>query len=250
MPTQTPKSLSQYYDFLRILIDISQDDLLKYKSKNAQKFSALTANWTDALNSEWIARMYLASKMIYSSTLLLNTLDYSEERNIRITSPYLQYYALLNCCRALLFAHPLQDWKSGELKSLSHKSIINNTYNVLSQVSKVFADDVRKYLLYAKEFRELHSYQFPGDGLKGEKNIFNDINLYNTIDKCAALCDMAQLTSEILEMSFSKNCSDKQFGYSEATFDHCFIYGETNFQQFDIEDLKASLKTLAVKNRS
>ena len=236
MNRRTPASLSEYYEFLQILNDLSEDDLLKFKTKNSQKFSSITATWTDALNSEWTARMFLAAKMIYSSTLLLNTLDYSEDKNVRITSPYLQYYALLNSCRALLFTHPLQDWKNGELKSQSHKAIINNTHNVLSQISSTFADEVRSYLLHAKEFRELHSYQFPGDGLIGEQNLFEDINLYNTIDKCAALCDIAQLTSETLEKSFNKNCSEKTFGYDEATFEQCFIYGKSSFQQIDIED--------------
>jgi hypothetical protein len=103
MSRTTPVSLSQYYDFIQILSDLPESDLISYKAKNSQKFNAITLNWTDALNSEWTARMFLSAKMIYSSTLLLNTLAYSEEKNIKITSPYLQYYALLNSCRALLF---------------------------------------------------------------------------------------------------------------------------------------------------
>jgi hypothetical protein len=130
----------------------------------------------------------------------------------------------------------LQNWKNGELKSLPHKTIINNTHNVLCQAAPRFADDVRDYLLLAKEFRELHSYQFPGDGLIGENNLFRDIKINNTIAKCASICDMAQLTSEILENSFNKNCTGKEFGYDDATFEQCFLYGDSTFQQLDIED--------------
>ena len=80
------------------------------------------------LNSEWITRNYLSSKMILSATVMLTSLEYAIKKNLKMTVPYLYYYALITCCRALIYANPHNEWKeNSDFLTMSHSKIINLT---------------------------------------------------------------------------------------------------------------------------
>ncbi len=229
------KLLGDDYQYRRIPIDFEEVEIAKYKSSLQRKFSIATKSWTDNLHSEWTARMYLATKMIYSSTLLLNTAFYSRSKNILITEPYLLYYSILNCCRALLFAHPNQVWKDGELIKTAHTKIINGTTQILTELNKELGSEFKVLLESAKDFRELHSYKFPGDGFRNEAP-FKDITMGNIEEKCELLCEIAQLTSECFEKSFDKNCTGGNYNLKRDILQNCFRYEGHQYQLTDVED--------------
>ena len=220
----------------RQLDDIfSEDELQKYKSALQQQFSSLTKNWNEEQHSEWTARMFLSAKMIYSATLLLNTLDYSIQKNIRVTEPYLLYYSILNCCRALNFVLPTQMWKNGEIMIDTHQKIINKAADSVCRLNKDIGTNTKKLLELTRDYRELFSYKYPANGLKRDK-IFSQVNIETISERCNLLCEIAQFTSECFQSSFEKNCSDKTFNLDVNILEICFSYQGDTYLLTDDED--------------
>lgn len=178
--------------------------------------------------------MFLAAKMIYSSTLLLNTLDYSKAKNIRVTEPYLLYYSTLNCCRALIFMLPTQLWNNGEITSDNHNKIINVAADLIKRLNIRKGADLAYFLNIAKDYRELFSYKFPSEGV-GD-SLFKEINIDNVSFRCTMICEIAQFTSECFETSYNKNCIDKVFELDEDVLEKCFLYLGNETQIIDDDD--------------
>lgn len=231
----TRKVIGDSFNYKLLKSEFDDFELLTYRNKLLQKFSILTKNWTNELHSEWTARMFLAAKMICASTLLLNTLNYSKRKNIRLTEPYLLYYSIFNCCRTLTFTHPLQIWRNGELISDSHARVIKNTGSILDQINKDKSKDLLALIKITKDYRELFSYKYPADGLRNE-TIFRDVNLENITKKCRLLCEIAQFTSECFETSYEKHCSTNDYSLTEDNLEICLSYQGDNYSLTDDED--------------
>ena len=73
---------------------VEDEEIQKFKDATYREFVKLCKNedgiieMNSLLNSEWMLRTYCASKMIMAATLLLNSAEYSIEKNLLITVPY------------------------------------------------------------------------------------------------------------------------------------------------------------------
>lgn len=104
-----------FYNY-RELFDLTDEKkLLSVSGDISKQYSLLTKDWSIELNSEWTCRIYLASKMILNATVILKQAEFAEEKNLRITIPYLEYYAVLSLLRAVVFTLPKQQWEEGKL---------------------------------------------------------------------------------------------------------------------------------------
>jgi hypothetical protein len=192
---------------------------------------------TVKLNSEWITRNYLSSKMILSATVMLTSLEYAIEKNLKMTIPYLYYYSLITCCRALLYANPYNEWKeNSDFLNMSHSKMINLTKDYLNHLDTDYALKVDNILNELKESRELFSYKFPSTGL----NIVSEYNLYEIIEICSTLCELAQLTSEQIQKYTFKKCMDNyeewnsvDLNYLKHTYSYNGITDSEDWRRID-----------------
>ena len=152
------------------------------------------------LNSEWMLRTYCASKMIMAATLLLNSAEYSIEKNLLITVPYLQYYAMFCAARAFLYVCPYRNTSDiPNLMVTSHEKVLNTTYNeIKNHLNKKLAEKIEKMLFTLKGQRELFSYKFPATGIQ-ELVDYEDVVTY-----CAILAELTELESEQIEKVYKK----------------------------------------------
>ncbi|GAB6610339.1 MULTISPECIES: hypothetical protein [Bacillus] len=186
----------------------SVEKLKKYAERQKKFAAKYTKSWSKEYKTEWILRNYLSTKMILSSTLLLNSLEFAAERNLRIVEPYLLYYSVLNTSRALLFADPSIEWRDGKLIRLTHHRIIAQTYESLRAISSEEADKVKFILEEAKGLRELFSYRFPARGISEVTNQSTNIEYAEVIKVCRLLTEVAQFNSEIFQVSREKNITE------------------------------------------
>ena len=144
--------LYEYIDFEYIQVPkyFTEESIKCHCEKMKEQYSKLTKNWSVELNCEWVLRHYFAVKMVLSATLMLNSLDYASEKNIRIVEPYLLYYAMLNSCRALIMTLPRQEWDDGKLRMLKHNKIINITCDHVARISKNVSEKVKKLFVQQK----------------------------------------------------------------------------------------------------
>lgn len=220
----------------QLLDDYFEDvEIAKFREKMLRHYAKLTKNWNDELNSEWIARMYLAAKMIYSATLLLNTSDFCKSKNVLITDPYLLYYSLFCCCRALNFVDPCLDWKDGALIRDNHARVINNAVSFIERIDRDEAAQLKQFLLDAKDFRELFSYKFPSNGYDSSEK-HSHIDISSVKKNCILLCEIAQKSSEFFEISLEKHCDGKSYKVIERTLLNCVEYSGENYEFRDEED--------------
>lgn len=159
--------------------------------------------WDSFTNSQWVVRIYTASKLILSSNLLLENVIYGRRKNIRISEPYLLYYALLCCCRGVVLTSALQTYdKIFPEKELTHEKTINISIDILKKFNKQNGEEWGDVIKKARMQREIFSYNFPSSGL----SIFGSkiIKLEEVIDICRVLSEIAQLQSSIVQRFVEK----------------------------------------------
>ncbi len=185
-----------------------------------------TKRWGKEKNAEWLVRTYLSMKMIFSATVLLNALKYSSKKNLKIVEPYLMYYSLLCCCRALIFTLPDALWNKGELATITHSKAINLTIDTFASIDRNVSIEIKRLLSLTRSFREMYSYRFPARGLLVIPENFR-IGLDEVIRSCTLLVEIAQLNSECLESSVMKNVRydpSWQDDVDEEMYKVCFEY--------------------------
>ena len=218
------------FEYSKLCGYLNETDLEKGKRKLNNNFKKLTDSWDIQKNSEWVLRNYLATKMIMSTTVMLTSLEYGAERNVRVTAPYLVYYSLLNVSRAVMFTNPVADWKNGGLMNSSHSKTIKGVGDAIGQFNKNRGEEIKDLLERAKEYRELFSYRFPANGI-------NDfaVDLEETINVCAYLAEFAQLQSEALEkQNFKKE--QLEINLDREILQKGFIYRGKKHEFLDDED--------------
>jgi hypothetical protein len=195
------------------LCNCADDAVSRYLAGSRQQFGNKAGAWDKTTNSEWLARLYLSLKLMLSSQLLVSSLKYSENQNLQLVCPYLSYYTLLNCCRALLFTLPSVQWRDGMLRESTHSKIINETVNDLRRLSGDESARIHDLLNTGKSVRELFSYHFPATGIKVAKSRlqFEDVHQAATF-----LCDLAQANSECLASALAKR-GVSQYGVDLST---------------------------------
>lgn len=206
-----------YQDYTYILENFTEDDMGKKSIKIDSLFSKQMKEWTDQLNSEWIARTYLSGKLILSTNLLVSSLEYSIENNLKTVVPYLSYYSLLTACRSYLITLPNESWNEGSIITRTHDKTIRIIYDSLRTINDEKAKEFKDRIYKLKAIRELFSYKFPSTGMKCiEKE--GILELDDTLNYCGLLCELAQLNSEFLESSFIRHTKDKSFSIIEDVF--------------------------------
>lgn len=230
------------FDYSILTTKFGQANLDAYSNKMLMRFAAQTKNWSKEKNAEWLVRTYLSMKMIFSATIMLNTLKYSSKKNLKIVEPYLIYYSLLSCCRALIFTLPDTSWNNGELATITHSKAINLTIDTINSIDKNASSEIKRLLSLSRSFREMYSYRFPARGLSLIPETYR-IGLEEVIQTCALLCEIAQLNSEYLESSVMKNVQYDPLweeDVDETIYKSCFEYkfddGEFPDVIFDEED--------------
>ena len=222
--------LDDYFEYTYMDIEFDTIQIKKRHESINSKFNETAKSWDKVLNSQWIARDYLAVKMILSSSVLLSSVQFANEKNLRIVEPYLIYYSLLSCSRAVIYTSPFTDWNNGELFTMTHKKTINIVGDIISQYCKSKGEEIKSFIDWAREYREIFSYKFPANGLTE-----HHLSLDKTIEVCTLLCEIAQFQSKILENAIDKHVkSDFQLDWNILGVG--YKYGDANFKFIDKED--------------
>lgn len=216
---------SWFYDY-KFLRSCDQSKVRKTYDGKRIAFLRLAEQWSDELNSEWISRCYLAIKMIMSATIQYNSSVFSEEKNIRVVVPYLNYYASLSMCRAVVLLSPDCKWGGGKLFAISHHDALVKACENLKSLDSGFAHSARSYLLELKEDREYISYKAP---TSGDRNLVSDAS--NIIDLLRAFAEIAQFYSEILQEVLDENLDCEYKFLDDNVYDLADVLG-----RFDRED--------------
>lgn len=197
-----------WYDFREMNVEFSDSQCKTVASKLLERYSKQTKEWNPDLNSEWICRLYMAAKLVMSSTLQVNAMNFAADRNLRVVIPYLRYYSVLSLLRAICLTLPDLKWEKGELIQLSHKKAIQFALEHLQRFDRSVAAIAETEIRELKAERELISYRAPsiGDRMVTEKNRF--LNL------CTLLAEIAQFNSELLELSIEKHANPSHFSFS------------------------------------
>jgi hypothetical protein len=107
--------------------------------------------------------------------------------------------------RAAIITSPLQQWKNGELVSMTHSKAINVSCDILKCfTSSACADDIKRQISEMKGRRELISYIAPSRG-DADIELLNESDL---IALCTRFSEIAQLQSEVMEASLHKKSPD------------------------------------------
>lgn len=224
------QELGDYFEYNSINSEFDKSSIKKNFDSLNEHISLFTKQWDEVLNSQWVVRTYLAVKMILSSSVLLSSVEYANERNLRIVEPYLIYYALLNCARAVIYTSPFSEWNKGELFKMTHKKTINVVGGIISKYNKIKGENTKNKIDWAREYREIFSYKFPANGLTE-----HHLSLGDTINICKLLCEVAQFQSKILEKSVTKHVKG-EFILNQKILSFGYKYGKDNFQFIDHED--------------
>lgn len=218
------------YDFRVITNRFPEKICQKVAGNIAQQYSLLTKNWDSDRNSEWLCRIYIAAKMIMNATLHLQSLNYSEEKNLRVVVPYLRYYSVLSVMRGLVLTLPEQLWNNGQLPTISHNTIINIAFDFIAKFDSNLSTELKNKVLKLKAYRELISYSAP---TKGDSAVCAEIDV---VWLCTLLAELAQYNSEILESSIFKNAPKETFVFKNSYITELSSYTIGGFEFFDSED--------------
>jgi len=194
-----------FYDFKQIPAVLGEDVAKKRIEKLLSRYAKITKSWNNRENSIWICKLYMATKLIMMATLQVNSLRFAGRVNLRVASPHLQYYSLLSLARAVCLTIPEIDWADGELLKMSHAQAIKQTVDYHASFDKSLAQSIDAAIRSAKAQRELIDYRAP---TSGDANIEL---LQDLILKCRLLAEFAQMNSELLESSFERHNSSKEF---------------------------------------
>jgi hypothetical protein len=112
---------------------------------------------------------------------------------------------------------------------MTHKKTINIACDVLACFNRNLSRKVKNSTMHLKAFRELISYRAPSSGDNFEKP---DFDVYR---HCRLFLEVAQLQSELLEISIAKHVS-ASFELEEAFTQHVYEVEIDGILFHDIED--------------
>lgn len=210
--------------------EFSGKEIKKMYSRLSIHSSRISKAWNQELNSQWLIRDYIAGKLIMVSTIMLSSSMHANKLNLRIADPYLLYYSVFNCARAVVLTCPTIDWNNNDFFTMAHSKIIAHLGGIVSEYDREVGERIKKFIDEAREYREVFSYKFPANGITTHHKDISDI-----INVCKLLCEISQFQTKILEKAITKNVSE-DVGVNPAYFDIGYIYGHKNFQFFDEED--------------
>lgn len=187
-----------YYPFRKVPSQLNEKSCQKVSVRLLERYSVLTKNWSKELNSEWMTRHYVASKLIMGATLNIGSAIFAEQKNLRVVIPYLRYYAALSLLRAICYTLPDVEWDDGKLISISHSAAKRIALEYLGKIDSTISKNSERLIVELKADRELLSYRAPssGDDQISEKHSF--------LSLCTLLAEIAQFNSELLGASVLK----------------------------------------------
>lgn len=222
------------FPYSKLISWFTKDDISRYCINFRQQCSKITKDWDKTKNAEWSARHYLSIKMILSASVMVSSAAFSKEKNIRITEPYLYYYSILSCCRSLIFTLPRIEWESAKILGMKHQKILNISIDTIKTISKKREKYIKGFFDYTKSMRELFSYKFPALGLNA-LNKSKDYEIDTIIEISTLICEVAQLHSELMQASITKNANDN-IELEEADLKCCFEYDVSGHTYIDQDD--------------
>jgi len=179
---------------------------------------------------EWLVRTYSATKLLLGATVMLSSAEYVGRKGVRMAEPYLLYYALFNTSRSAVLMIPEQGWNSGSLlDSVTHVTVINVTTDLLRRISVTTSEAYSALAQNALAARELFSYKFPAQGLKGKGISVPDLD--EVVECCMLIAELVQLMSECVETEFAPLAQPNgDFGEYplRRLFEYKGRYGEVN----------------------
>ncbi len=194
-----------WYDFREIPSVLNEEKCGMVVANMLTRYSKITKNWSPKLNSEWLCRAYLAAKLIMQATLTINSMHYAQEKNLRVVVPYLRYYSSLSLIRAIVLMLPEQSWNNGRIITLSHEKVLNIVAAHIAEFDSNFSSFIKHSIQSLKASRELISYRAPSSG----DETIPDVKQF--LGMCTFLGELAQLDSELIEISINKNADPKAF---------------------------------------
>ncbi|UTG94015.1 hypothetical protein [Geobacter sulfurreducens] len=219
-----------YYEYSTLHKYFDDDSIKKYITWVSKQSAAITSNWNDELNSEWLVRMFLSARMVLGASVMASSSEYAIEKNLRITVPYLNYYTLLYSLKCLIFTLPSVQWKNGGVITQNHSATINYACDALARIDKTFSNTTKSNILKSKALRESISYRAPSSGDKCSKDE------RCPFDTCRVILELAQLNSEIFEKSLVKRASGKKFEIVDGYIERAFETEIEGHMFFDEED--------------
>ncbi len=220
---------SWFYEFQSIPEQCQETTIAKASERILQQCAPITKDWNDDRNSEWVSRIYFAAKMILSSSVMAQSLEFAGDKNLRAVMSYLDYYTVLNVLRAVILTNPTVEWGEGSLLQTTHTKTINVGITILRQFDNDLASQIKNHVTHLKAFRELISYRAPSSGDSFPKADIDVIKL------CKLLAEIAQMQSEIFESSALKHAIGN-FSISEEAITRICEVEIDGFEFFDQED--------------
>jgi len=223
------------YEYNRLERLADPVDLSAYAQRTRALFAPVAKAFDDDLNTEWLLRSYLALKLILHATIMGTSAQFSEDKNIQVSVPYLGYYMLHSACRAFLLTCPDMKWTGPSSAQFSHKRAIDEAVNILKRLGPKVSEDVAKGLHAAKAQRELFSYDFPMSGMRAAGARL--ISLEDAVSLAGFFAEMAHLNTACLEGAVIKHQPNRAFALIEdrawALMDHELADGEIHFDDED-----------------
>lgn len=153
------------YDYVQLPREAPEKQVAVYCADARQRFAAAAKSFNDTENSHWMLRHYLALKYVINASVMIGASIYSAEKNVGMSVPYLNYYSLLNVCRAFLWTAADGLPTGAENQTLSHDRILNTTANLMRRLDTKAEARWGNQLRRAHHHRNLFSYRFPSSGL-------------------------------------------------------------------------------------
>ncbi|NFL85842.1 hypothetical protein FDB24_02080 [Clostridium botulinum] len=234
----TRMTMQDEFEYRILFGDFNEEEVKHYQEWIYSRFHSIcNKKMNSKLNSEWIVRHYLATKMILSATVMLSSLNYCIENNVKMSVPYLSYYSILTCCRAVIFTLPDVKWNNKSFLEMTHSKICNEIKNCFMKLNKDCAEEIFNDINMYRNYREMFSYRFPASGI----DIVSEgkYAYRKTVELCTILCELAQLNSKEIEKYIIKNCLEDIEEWKELDMDylkHCFCYELDNKIDVAIDD--------------
>jgi plasmid maintenance system killer protein len=229
------------FNYTILPTEIDHAILTRYCNDTRMRYASLTKNWSNELNTQWHLRMYLSVKYLLAATVMAASAEYTDEQKVLVAVPYLNYYAILNCCRAFLYTVPDLIWKGQSTIEATHNSILNSTSNNMRRLIPDFPNSYTKRLRMAQAQREIFSYRFPASGPAFFEN-WSPVTVQEAIHMCSLLAEVAQLNSECLSSSLNKNAPGPYLIVGGEGFELCSMYEGSDFDDVDYDDAYRSTK--------
>ena len=223
------------YSYQQIPATLPEAAVKAVNQRLLSRYAKLTKSWTDDQNSIWILRLFMAAKLVMMATLQANSLRFAGDVNLRVAGPHLRYYALLSLARAVCLTLPEIDWAGGKVFTMTHERAIRETVHYIQSFDMKSAAAVNSLVRGAKAQREFIDYRAPSSGDTGLEP------MHQFEPYCRLLAELAQMNSELLDVSFEKHASDGVFSIRESYVQE-FASIEIEGEQFiDYEDARRLL---------